>query len=98
MTTNHSANPYLGYLGHVCDWLGQGLTVEGEAFEVELEGFAEVGAHLFEGVAGAGAAGDVGREATQVGWPVFVDDKVALRHGFNPASLVECFIYCLGRQ
>ena len=59
------------------------MTFECEAFEVELKGFAEVGAHLFEGVAGAGAAGNVRREAAHVGWAGFVDDKVASRHGFK---------------
>ena len=63
------------------------MAVEREAFKVELKGFAEVGAHFFEGVAGAGAAGNVGREAAHVGGAAFVDDKVSSRHGFNPACL-----------
>jgi hypothetical protein len=75
----------LGDFGHVGGWLGKGLTVEGKAFEVKLEGFAEVGAHLFKRLASAGAAGNVGRKAAQIGWAVLVDDKVASRHGFNPA-------------
>ncbi len=66
-------------------WRGDGSAVESEAFEVKFEGLTEVGAHLLEGVTGAGAAWDVGREAAHVGWAVLVDDEIWSSHGFNPA-------------
>jgi hypothetical protein len=67
--------------------LGQRLSVEGKAFEVELKRFTKVGAHLFERVTRTGAARNVGRKTAQVGRPAFVDDKVSSCHGFNPACL-----------
>ena len=75
----------LGYFHEVGGWGRNRSAVECKTFEMEFESFAEVGTHLFEGMAGTGAAWNIGREAAHIRWAVLVDDKVASRHGFNPA-------------
>lgn len=40
--------------------MGDGFVVFAEGFEVDVDGFGDVGAEFFEGVAGGGAAGEVG--------------------------------------
>jgi hypothetical protein len=36
-------------------WLGDGLALQRQAFEMKFQGFAKIGAHLIQTMAGAGA-------------------------------------------